>query len=104
MTDHIERHGAEARFRTVFAHLGAVTAYARRRGSIDADALAAEVMTIAWRRLADVPADDARPWLYATARNLLLAERRRNARAAAVEPERGVEPEPVELDPHLARA
>src|SRR5215813_11669956 len=68
----------EARFRNVFAHLGAVTAYARRRGSPDADAIAAEVMTIAWRRLADVPEDDPRPWLYATARNLLLAEWRRS--------------------------
>src|SRR4029450_5634875 len=71
----------EARFRPVFSHLGAVTAYARRRDSLDADALAAEVMTIAWRRLADVPEDDPRPWLYATARNLLLAERRKAATA-----------------------
>src|SRR5881396_1164020 len=71
----------EARFRLVFAHLGAVTAYAGRRGSLDADALAAEVMMIAWRRLADVPEDDPRPWLYATARNLLLAESRRAARS-----------------------
>ena len=63
----------EARFRIVFSHLGAITAYARRRGSVDPDALAAEVMTIAWRRLADVPRDDPRPWLYATARNLVLA-------------------------------
>ncbi len=58
----------EARFRPVFSHLGAIRVYARRRGSLDADALAAEVMTIAWRRLADVPEDDPRPWLYATAR------------------------------------
>jgi RNA polymerase sigma-70 factor (ECF subfamily) len=64
-----DRQAAEARFRTVFSHLGAVAAYARRRGNMDADALAAEVMTIAWRRLADVPLDDPRPWLFATARN-----------------------------------
>src|SRR5262245_62722234 len=67
----------EARFRNVFAHLGAVTGYARRRGSSDADAIAAEVMTIAWRRLADVPEDDPRPWLYATARNLVYSELRK---------------------------
>src|SRR5262245_23421474 len=72
---------SEARFRNAFSHLGAITAYARRRGSLDADALAAEVMTIAWRRLADVPRDDPRPWLYATARNLLMAETRRSATA-----------------------
>jgi RNA polymerase sigma-70 factor (ECF subfamily) len=105
MSNHIERDGAEARFREVFAHLGAVAAYARRRGSADADGLAAEVMTIAWRRLADVPADDARPWLYATARNLLLAERRQSARRAAVaEPSEAAEPELPSLDPELAAA
>ena len=105
MTNHIERHGAEERFSSVFAHLGAVTAYARRRGSPDADGLAAEVMTIAWRRLADVPTGDARPWLYATARNLLHAERRRAARTAPVaELDRTGEPEPAELDPELAGA
>jgi RNA polymerase sigma-70 factor (ECF subfamily) len=108
MTDHLDRQGAEARFRAVFSHLGAVAAYARRRGGRDADALAAEVMTIAWRRLADVPVDDPRPWLYATARNLLLAEARHSAPAgeshaglpASVAPA----PEVHELDPPLERA
>src|SRR5438552_14707878 len=55
-------------YTTLFRCLGAVAAYARRRRSRDADAIAAEVMTIAWRRLADVPVDDPRPWLYATDR------------------------------------
>ncbi len=100
-----DRQSAEARFREVFSHLGAVTAYARRRGSRDADGIAAEAMTIAWRRLADVPADDPLPWLYATARNLVLAEARRSAPsvAAATEAEH-VDPQPVELDPSLDRA
>lgn len=97
----------EARFRPVFSHLGAVTAYARRRGSVDPDALAAEVMTIAWRRLADVPEDDPRPWLYATARNLLLAEWRKREteqrhRHELAAPETA--PDVFELDPQLARA
>src|SRR5690348_418051 len=96
---------AEARFREVFVHLPEVVAYARRRGSRDPEALGAEAMTIAWRRLADVPADDARPWLYATARNLLLAERRRAGRTAPVlAPEHTGEPEPTGLDPSLAHA
>ena len=72
---------AEARFREVFAHLPEVVAYARRRGSRDPEALAAEALTIAWRKLADVPADDARPWLFATARRLLLSERRKASAA-----------------------
>jgi len=103
-----DRLSAEERFRTVFAHLGAVSQFARRRGSKDADALAAEVMTIAWRRLADVPADDPVPWLYGTARNLVLAEARLSAQAKGSsirEPDQvAAAPEPSELDPQLSQA
>ena len=67
-------------------------------------------MAIAWRRLADVPTADARPWLIVTTRNLLLAERRS-------EPETGRQPlgeidleapaeqlpSELDLDPDLAR-
>jgi RNA polymerase sigma-70 factor (ECF subfamily) len=70
------RQPLEDRFRAVFSHFPSVSAYARRRGSGDPDGIAAEAMSIAWKRLADVPTDDPRPWLYATARNLVLAERR----------------------------
>jgi RNA polymerase sigma-70 factor (ECF subfamily) len=106
MRDQSDRELAEERFRGVFAHLAAVTAYARRRGSADADAIAAETMTIAWRRLADVPRDDALPWLYATARNLLLADARRSARRTRLREPEQVHPGPElsELDPELERA
>lgn len=105
MTSDIDRRAAEERFREVFAHLGAVTAYARRRGSRDADGIAAEAMSIAWRRLADVPRDNPLPWLYATARNLLLAERRATGRTAVSEPEPSVPaPEVQNLDAQLDRA
>jgi len=105
MTSDIERRSAEERFRDVFGHLGAVTAYARRRGSRDADGIAAEAMSIAWRRLADVPSDDPLPWLYATARNLLLAERRASSRTAPASSEPSIPaPELHELDPELDRA
>src|SRR5436190_20060899 len=107
MRDDFDRDSAEARFRSVFAHLGAVTTYARRRGSGDPSAIAAEVMTIAWRRLADVPRDDPRPWLYVTARNLVWAEARREARSAHEIDARAPlaeGPEVVELDPELSRA
>jgi DNA-directed RNA polymerase specialized sigma24 family protein len=94
---------AEQRFRVVFGHLGAVTGYARRRGSPDPEAIAAETMTIAWRRLADVPRDDPRPWLFVTARNLLHAERRQRSRAAAAAPhQRAVTtPDPVGIEPRV---
>ena len=52
---------AEARFRRIFEHLDAVAAYAARRGSSDPEGIAAETMTIAWRRLSSVPAHDPRP-------------------------------------------
>src|SRR3954447_19643030 len=96
----------EIRFHGVFRHLGAVTAYARRRGSRDPEALAAEAMTIAWRRLADVPRDDPLPWLYATARNLVLAEgrRARRERAAVAALEAPIAPDAFELDPALRAA
>lgn len=74
---------AQERFSRVFDHLGLLVAYCRRRGAADPEAVAAETMTIAWRRLGDVPVDDARPWLIATARNLLFAERRKQGRARA---------------------
>jgi RNA polymerase sigma-70 factor (ECF subfamily) len=99
--------GAEARFREVFVHLPEVVAYARRRGSRDPEALGAEALTIAWRRLADVPADDARPWLFATARNLLLAEWRgasaTDRRGGIPETAGDAEPQVHILDPELER-
>ena len=105
MSIHFDRRSAEARFREVFSHLSAVTAYARRRGSRDPDAIAAEAMTIAWRRLDDVPADDPLPWLYGTARNLVLAEARRSTPAGAAAGDVAHVDQPlVELDPTLDRA
>jgi RNA polymerase sigma-70 factor, ECF subfamily len=108
MKDGPDRRLAERRFREVFSHLGSVTAYARRRGSPDAEAIAAETMTIAWRRLPVVPGDDPRPWLYATARNLVRAETRRAARQADLGDRVGdaapLAPEPCEFDRELGRA
>jgi RNA polymerase sigma-70 factor (ECF subfamily) len=94
----------EERFRTVFGQLGRVTAYARRRGSRDPEALAAEALTIAWRRLDDVPRDDPLPWLYRTARNLLLAERRDASRPGVVPEQAAPAVEPPLLEPALAHA
>ena len=95
---------AETDFRAVFSHLGAVANYARRRGSTDAEALAAEVMTIAWRRLRDVPKGDPRPWLFATARNLLLAEFRARGRTPHLAERDLPAPEFAELDSQLRGA
>ena len=110
MSAHSEgRSAAEVRFAGVFAHVRFIAAFARRRGARDPEALAAEVMTIAWRKLADLPDDDPRPWLIATARNLVLAERRRYGPDAVdidrVElPEREPPPLRLGLDPELEGA
>ena len=68
-------------------------------------------MAIAWRRLADVPAADARPWLIVTARNLLLAERRSEPHTGRqalgdldVEAPAEHLPPELDLDPDLAPA
>lgn len=74
MGDHLATKAAEERFRSVFEHIDLIVGYARGRGSLDCEAVAAEVMAIAWRRLADVPADDPRPWLIVTARNVMYAQ------------------------------
>ncbi len=106
MSTHPHNDAADQRFRRVFTHIGAIAAYARRRGSPDPDAVAAEVMAIAWRRLADVPADDPRPWLFATARNLLMADARRHPRTLPGSPESAAQraPDSHGIDPRLAAA
>ena len=74
---------AEARFRALFeSAYPLLHRYALHRGlsKQDADDLVASTLEIAWRRLADVPAEDPLPWLYAVARNLRRNETRSSAR------------------------
>ncbi|HVI37037.1 MAG TPA: sigma factor-like helix-turn-helix DNA-binding protein [Gaiellales bacterium] len=103
---HTQAESAEARFAEVFQNLGSIVRYAAARGSRDPEGIAAEVMTIAWRRLPSLPADDPRPWLFVTARNLLMAERRRTGRQAPLD-ERHTEtpaPEAHSGDPAVTAA
>jgi hypothetical protein len=66
---------AATRFRALFdAHVGAVRRYACHRSIPDADDLVAEVFTVAWRRLDDVPVDDPLPWLLGVAGNVGLLD------------------------------
>jgi RNA polymerase sigma factor (sigma-70 family) len=74
---------AEARFNELFAdHHPAILAYLQRRAAPeDAADVAAEVFTVAWRRIDEVPADhDALLWLYGVARRALSNNRRGAAR------------------------
>jgi DNA-directed RNA polymerase specialized sigma24 family protein len=91
---HTDAEGAEARFAEVFQNLGSIVRYAAARGSRDPEGIAAEVMAIAWRRLPSLPAGDPRPWLFVTARNLLMAERRRTVRQAPFDEQHAETPAP----------
>lgn len=54
-----------------------IYAYARRQADIaTAQEIVSETFLVAWRRLADIPADPL-PWLLVVARNTLLDRRRR---------------------------
>lgn len=67
------------------AHHAAVLRYfVRRVGREHAADLAAEVFLVAWRRRDVVPRDDALPWLYAVARNVLANDRRARGRHDAL--------------------
>lgn len=69
-------HRFEELFRT---QSNAILGYALRRVERPEDAadVLAETFTVAWRRIADVPAgDEARLWLYGVARRVLANQRR----------------------------
>jgi RNA polymerase sigma-70 factor (ECF subfamily) len=66
------------------AHATALYRYFVRRGAAgDAQDLAADVLTTAWRRREDVPAGAELPWLYRTA-GYVLANHRRKGRPMPV--------------------
>ncbi|HZO04974.1 MAG TPA: RNA polymerase sigma factor [Solirubrobacterales bacterium] len=76
----LPRELAEARFAQLYrAHEREILRYALRRSSDPEDAadVVAETFLVAWRRLGDVPlGDEARLWLYATARRVLANHKR----------------------------
>lgn len=57
--------------------------FVRRAARDDAEDLAADVLAVAWRRRADVPAGAELPWLYRTA-GYVLANHRRKGRPIPV--------------------
>lgn len=71
----------EATFSALYRqHYSYVRAYARRRFSVAADDVVADVFTVAWRKLEDYEAGGL-PWLYAVAARVGAANRRSDARA-----------------------
>lgn len=101
-------------FDSVYRHQPMVLAYLRRRGSFDPEGLAAETMAIAWRRRDRLDPRECRPWLIATARNLLFEEYRSRRRSRPMDPGSIAEADPrlepefefeiESLDPEIDRA
>jgi RNA polymerase sigma-70 factor (ECF subfamily) len=87
------------------AHHRQVLAYAiRRLGSRQAaEDLAADTFLVAWRRLAHVPPEPL-PWLYKTARGLLLNERRKSVRRFRAEHRAGDPVQPVDPGARVVEA
>jgi RNA polymerase sigma-70 factor, ECF subfamily len=73
----------EEQFSALFeAQFTDVWRFARRRtaSGSDADDITAETFTVAWRRRAEVPAGEARLWLFGIARHVLANHWRHGAR------------------------
>jgi RNA polymerase sigma factor (sigma-70 family) len=65
-------------------HADRIYGYARRRVPVEeAPDVVAETFVVAWRRIASVP-EDALPWLYAVARNVVTNTKRSANRRAAL--------------------
>ena len=70
-------------------------AYARRRtDAADADDVVAEVLTVAWRRLDDIPDGMELPWLYAVARRTMANHHRSTHRRLRLLARLSREPKP----------
>jgi RNA polymerase sigma-70 factor, ECF subfamily len=95
-TGDTDRADAERFAGIMRTHHRHVLAYAVRRMSSRqaAEDLTSETFLVAWRRFAQVPPDPL-PWLYGTARGLLLNERRRSARRWDAERRGGAFDEPA---------
>lgn len=82
---HTLRSLRDVRWETLYlSYADQVFAYARLRvGSDDAADVVADTFLVAWRRLEDVP-EDALPWLYAAAHNVINNARRAEVRRDAL--------------------
>ena len=90
----------DAKFRQVFdAHLSPVQRYCvRRLRPADADDAVAEVFLVAWRRISLMPeGDEALPWLFGVARNVIRNLERSGRRVSRLKTR--VEQEPTPANP-----
>jgi RNA polymerase sigma-70 factor (ECF subfamily) len=90
----------------VAEHYASVARYLRRRCPSEADAedAATEVFTVAWRRIAEMPAEpQTRLWLFGVARRVLANQTRARRRRERLGERLSVEQyEPLQLADHAA--
>lgn len=87
-------------YRETYPH---VLAFLRRRvDGDDAEDLASDVYTVAWRSWGRVPAEEMRPWLFGVARNILANGHRTTDRRRRLELRVRTERDPVADDGALA--
>jgi RNA polymerase sigma-70 factor (ECF subfamily) len=83
------REKREGRFAALYndAYADVLRFVQRRAGPHRAEDVVHEAFLVAWRRFDDVPAgmDDARAWLFGTARHCLLNDQRSHSRQGALE-------------------
>ena len=97
------------RFDALFSeHVTGVASYCRWRSDSSSDGQDAvgEVFLVAWRRLDEVPGgEQARPWLYATARRVIANQARANARRSRLRERLHAQPVAAEAedDPLVVR-
>lgn len=92
----------EATFEAMYAtHVRDVLAYFLRRTSrAEAHDATAEVFTVAWRRVAELPDEpEILRWLYGVAANVLKNQRRSTRRARNLVSKIGSQPEPFQPGP-----
>ena len=101
--DH-DQAATKARFEQLFAaYYGDLVRFASRRVGIDAASdVVSNAFLIAWRRLADVPVDHERAWLYATARRVIANELRGQHRRTRLDERARASGVPV-VDDHAGR-
>jgi RNA polymerase sigma factor (sigma-70 family) len=102
MTSRPDEAERRERFRAVYEeNYAPILGYALRRTRADeAQDVVAETFLVAWRRLDDVPAHEARLWLYGTARRVLANRARSERRRGRLDARLREQPVVTHTDAH----
>ncbi|UFU04110.1 RNA polymerase sigma factor [Ruania suaedae] len=90
--------GPEGRFEALYwEHHRELLAFIRRRTEAEAEDIVAETFVVAWRRIDDVP-ENARPWLFGVARNVLRNQLRSQNRQTLLKVRIDAQPQEAQTD------